>query len=254
VPRFFLPAGALDGGSAVIEGADAAHLARSLRARPGERVTVVDAGGVEHGLVLEEIGPTLARGRVEWSRPATGEPAARVHVLQALPAEGMDAAVEALAEVGAAEVWPVLTRRAVARPDPVRAARRVERWAAIAREAAALAGRAGPMPVHPPQPLAGALAALPTGTRVLACSVGAAPPLASVSDDGRTLALVIGPEGGLAPQELAEIRAAGGEEVHLGPRVLRARLAGAVAVGILLARLGDLDAAPAPPPRDPVRA
>ena len=65
---------------------------------------------------------------------------------------------------------------------------------------------------------------------------------------------MIGPEGGLAPEELAEIRAAGGEEVHLGPRVLRARLAGAVAVGILLARLGDLDAAPAPPPRDPVRA
>lgn len=253
MPRFFLPAGAVDGGMAVIEGADAAHLARSLRARPGERVTVVDAEGVEHGVVLEHVQPERAHGRIEWSRPATGEPAARVHVLQALPAEGMDAAVEALAEVGAAEVWPVLTRRTVARPAPERAARRVERWNAIAREAAALAGRAGPVPVHPPAPLGDVLTALPAGTRVLVCSVGAAPALASISGDGRDLAVVIGPEGGLAPEELAAIRAGGGEEVHLGPRVLRARLAGAVALGILLARFGDLDAAPAPPPRDAVR-
>jgi 16S rRNA (uracil1498-N3)-methyltransferase len=252
VPRFFLPAGAVHGGGAVIEGADAAHLARSLRARPGERVTVVDASGVEHGVVLEEVGPTLARGRVEWSRPATGEPTARVHVLQALPAEGMDAAVEALAEVGAAEVWPVITRRTVRRPDLERAARRVERWGAIAREAAALAGRARPVSVH--HPLPGALAALPPGTRVLACAVGGAAPLAGLTGDGRPLALVVGPEGGLDPEELAAIRAAGGEEVHLGARVLRARLAGAVALGILLAGLGDLDAAPAPPPRDTVRA
>ncbi len=252
MPRFFLPAGAVGGGRAVIEGADATHLARSLRARPGERVVVVDAGGVEHGVLLEEVEPACARGRVEWSRPATGEPHARVHVLQALPAEGMDAAVEALAEVGAAEVWPVLTRRTVARPAPERAVRRVERWQAIAREAAALAGRAAPVPVHPLQPLAAALAALPGGTRVLACATGAGAALSAVTGDGRRLALVIGPEGGLAPEELAMIRNSGGEDVHLGPRVLRARLAGAVALGVLLARLGELDAGLVPTPRDAV--
>ncbi len=255
MPRFFVPAGAVAGGRAVIEGADAAHLARSLRARPGERVVVVDAAGIEHGVVLEEIDPDRASGALAWSRPATGEPALRVHVLQALPAEGMDAAVEALAEVGAAEVWPVLTRRTVARPDPERSARRVERWGAIAREAAALAGRAGPVPVHPPRRLDEAIAALAPGTRVLACAPGAAVPLAAVDPgDRRPLALVVGPEGGLAPEELAAIRAAGGEEVHLGARVLRARLAGAVAVAVLLARLGDLDAAARPAPPDAVRA
>ena len=63
---------------------------------------------------------------------------------------------------------------------------------------------------------------------------------------------MIGPEGGLAPEELVAIRAAGGEEVHLGARVLRARLAGSVALGVLLASLGELDAAAAPPPRDAV--
>ena len=255
MPRFFVPQGAVAGGRCVIEGADAVHLARSLRARPGERVVVVDATGIEHGVVLEEVDAGRAAGAVAWSRPATGEPAVRVHVLQALPAEGMDAAVEALAEAGAAELWPVLTRRTVARPDAERAARRVERWRAIAREAAALAGRAGPVPVHPPRRLEEALASLPPGTRVLACAPGAAAPLAALDpDDRRPLALVIGPEGGLAPEELAAIRAAGGGEVHLGARVLRARLAGAIAVAVLLARLGDLDAAAQPAPPDAVRA
>jgi 16S rRNA (uracil1498-N3)-methyltransferase len=253
VPRFFVPADAVGDGRAVIEGADAAHLARSLRARPGERVVVVDAAGLEHGVLLEEVEPGCARGRVEWSRPATGEPRTRVHVLQALPAQGMDAAVEALAEVGAAEIWPVLTRRTVAHPAPERAARRVERWQTIAREAAALAGRAAPVPVRPPQPLAAALAALPGGTRVLACATGAGTPLSALEGDGRRPALVIGPEGGLDPEELAMIRNAGGEQVHLGPRVLRARLAGAVALGVLLARLGELDEALTPPPLDAAR-
>jgi 16S rRNA (uracil1498-N3)-methyltransferase len=253
VPRFFVPDGAVEGGRAVIEGTDAAHLARSLRARRGERVVVVDAGGVEHGVVLDEVGATRTSGRVEWSRPATGEPRTRVHVLQAVCAEGMDAAVEALAETGAAAVWPVLSRRTVARPDAERAARRVERWRSIAREAAALAGRGAPVAVHPLQPLEAALAGLPVGTRVLACAVGAVTPLAAAArDPAGTLALVIGPEGGLTPEELADVRAAGGEEVHLGPRVLRSRLAGAVALGILLDRLGELVAPVPGPPRDAV--
>jgi 16S rRNA (uracil1498-N3)-methyltransferase len=89
---------------------------------------------------------------------------------------------------------------------------------------------------------------------VLACATGAGTPLAAVEGDGRPLALVIGPEGGLAPEEVAAIVAAGGEAVHLGPRVLRARLAGAVALAVLLGRLGDLDAALAPPPLDAVHS
>jgi 16S rRNA (uracil1498-N3)-methyltransferase len=252
VPRFFVPAGAVGGGRAVIEGPDAAHLARSLRARPGERIVAVDAGGTEHGVVLEEVDAARTTGRVEWSRPATGEPATPVHVLQAVCAEDMDAAVEALAEVGAAAIWPMLTRRTVPRLDAERATRRLERWRSVARQAAALAGRAGPVPVHPLRSLPQALGSLPPGTRVLACATGAGAPLgAAVAEPpAGPLALVIGPEGGLAPDELADVRAAGGEGVHLGPRVLRARLAGAVALGILLDRLGELQAPVAAAPQE----
>jgi 16S rRNA (uracil1498-N3)-methyltransferase len=241
-------------GHAVLEGGDALHLARSLRARSGERIVVVDDSGREHGIRLEQVGEDRVEGSVEWSRPATGEAEVRVHVVQALAKEGMDDAVEALAEAGVAEVWPVLTERTVSRPDPARARGRVERWQTVAREAAGLAGRGAVPLIHPLLPLADALAVLPVGTRVFALTVDAPTPLARIGlDPSIAAALVIGPEGGLGPRDLADLEAAGAEEAHLGPRVLRTRLAGAVAASILMARCGELGHAVARPPLALVR-
>jgi 16S rRNA (uracil1498-N3)-methyltransferase len=244
VPRFFVLAEQVSGGRVLIEGDDAAHLARALRAAPGERVVVADSAGFEHGVRLSAVTAERVDGEVEWSRPATGEPRLEVHVVQAIAKEGMDDVVEALAEVGAAEIWPVLTRRTVARPDPRRAEHRVQRWRAIARNAAGLAGRGRPPVVHAVRELADIPAALPADTRLLACAVDADMPLARLSPPparGERIAICIGPEGGLSADDLHELRDAGAGVAHLGPRVLRARLAGAVAVSLLLARAGELD-------------
>src|SRR5207245_9909025 len=120
----------------------------------------------------------------DWSRAATGEAEQEWHGGQAVPAKGMELAVEALAETGAAVIWPVLTARSVARPGPGRADRRLERWRAVAREAAQLAGRAGPPEVRPLQPLSEALQHLAVATRLLACVVDAdAAPLAALPVD-----------------------------------------------------------------------
>ena len=67
-----------------------------------------------------------------------------MHVLQAIPAQTMDTTIEALTVAGAASIRPVVTDRTVVRPDASRSTRRAERWHAIAREAAQLAGRAAP--------------------------------------------------------------------------------------------------------------
>jgi 16S rRNA (uracil1498-N3)-methyltransferase len=246
VPRFFVAAEQVAGGRARIEGEDAAHLARSLRAAPGERVVVADDAGMEHGVRLEAISARGVEGVVEWSRPLTGEPGLEVHVVQALAKDGMDELVEALAEVGAASIRPVLTQRTVPRPDARRAAHRVERWRAIARKAAGLAGRGRPPHVHDVHGLREAVAALPAGTRVLVCSVDATMALADVRDAGERIAVVIGPEGGLTAEEVAALQGAGARAVHMGPRVLRARLAGVVAVSMLLSASGDMAQAAAP--------
>lgn len=247
VPRFFVDAAAVQNGMVEIAGDGASHLARSLRARAGERIVVVAEGRTEHGVVLTRIGATRVSGRIEWTRPATGEPRLAVHVLQAIPARGMDEAVEALAVSGARAIHPVITERAVARPAAAAAGRRRARWQSIAREAAQLAGRAAPPAVSEPRPLAAALAALPYGCRILACMADStATPLGAIEVAvDAPVACVIGPEGGIAPGDLGHLRAANAAPVHLGARIVPARLAGFLAVSLVLAMAGDLE--PAPP-------
>ncbi len=250
MPRFFIDAGHIEHGRATLTGPDAEHLARSLRARPGETIVVVEGGGIEHGVVLDDVSPVRVSGTVAWSRPVSGEPRLAVHVLQAIPAHEMDATIEALAVAGAASIRPVLTARTVPRLDPSRAGRRLERWRAVACEAAQLAGRAAPPDVHPAVSLPEALASLPPGAQLLACaSRSDAIPIAGAvprSDSGA--ALVIGPEGGLDSADLAALDEAGAVRVHLGPRTLPSRLAGAVATALLLASAGDLDSPAEPAP------
>jgi 16S rRNA (uracil1498-N3)-methyltransferase len=248
VPRLFVDFASLDGDRLTLDGAAARHLAGALRVRSGECITVVDPARMEHGVAVEGVARERITGRVLWSRPAAGEPRLRLVVLQALVRD-FEAAVSALVEAGAAAIHPVVTRRSVPRPAAERAASRGRRWQDAAREAAQLAHRAAVPPVYPVSRLDAALAALPGGTRVLACALDAPHALARCGIDAeRPLAVVVGPEGGLDPVELALLREAGAELVHLGARTLPAVRAGALAAGLVLARAGDLDAAAPPPP------
>lgn len=233
-----------------IEGDDAAHLARSLRVRPGERIVVVEDGRLLHQIALTAVSATAVSGQIQHTRDASGDSQLAVHVLQAVPARGMDDAIEALTIAGARAIHPVLTGRGVARPAADAGARRAIRWQAIAREAAQLSGRATAPAIAPLRPLREALAALPHGCRILACvAAPGATPIADVNTAGETvIACVIGPEGGLGPGDLSAWRAAGRGEpmkVHLGERIVPSRLAGFMAVSLILAGRGELDRAPA---------
>lgn len=247
--RFFID-GVVDARSGMaVAGALAHHIARSLRMRPGDTIVAVDGGGCEHGVRLRTVTAGLVEGEWTWSREATGEPRLRVTVVQALPRERMEDCIDVLVEAGAVEIRPVRTERAVSRPPDDRVAPRLRRWQAIATESAQLSGRGIIPVVHAPTSLADGLAAITAGTRVIACSFDGETSLATLDvDSSRPLALCIGPEGGFGDADLEALRAAGAELVHLGPRVLRTRYAGAVATALLLARAGDLDAPVAPEP------
>jgi 16S rRNA (uracil1498-N3)-methyltransferase len=253
VPRFFVEPDQVSDGRATLTGHDASHLSRALRATVGETIVIVEDGRLEHGIQLDEVTPLRVSGAIVWSRPAAGEPRLAVHVLQAVPAQAMDATVEALTEAGATTIRPVLTHRTVSRPDPSRVIHRLERWRLIARESAQLAGRAAPPDVQSILPLREALSGLPAGTRILACVIAhdAAPILSAVPAPPADVGLVIGPEGGLDVADLRVLAESGAINVHLGARTLPSRLAGAVATSLLLAGAGDLNATaqPAPVPR-----
>lgn len=250
VPRFFIDASQVSEQRATLTGPDAEHLSRSLRARAGEVIVVVEGGAVEYGVQLDEVTPARVSGAIIWSRPATGEPRLAVHVVQAVPAQGTDDTIEALVVAGAASIRPVLTTRTVARIDAGRASRRLERWRLIACNAAQLSGRAAPPEVHDVVDLRAAVEHLHEGARIVVCAArDDAAPIATVALGGHaSIGLVIGPEGGLDAADFDVLDAVGATYVHLGPRTFPSRLAGAMATSLLLAATGDLDTAASPVP------
>jgi len=220
---------ALDGERLVITGAAGHHLARVLRLRAREQgvvmlgsrqylVEVVDS----RGEVIEMR--TLAVGSAET------EPAIELTLLQAvLPNPDLDSVIETGTEVGISHFIPIQAARSVARP-PVN---RVLRWQAIARSAAEQSHRGRIPSVASPLSLAAALALDPDLT-VLVLQPGASLHLRDVQLRSSKVALAVGPEGGWSAEELDQLASGGGTAVTLGPRVLRARLAGVIAAAILV--------------------
>ena len=219
MPYFF---GRESGGVVQLEGADARHLARSLRARPGELIAVIDPGrAIAMSVRLVSVSPEVVTGRVEAEREHRPEPAVAVTLaLASLPAAALDQALARCTELGAADFLVVQADRSVARGG------RPERWATICREAALLAGRLRVPAVRGPVSLAEALAA---GARPLMLERDAETRLGPLAEPAT---LLIGPEGGWSPAEVAQAPAA----VSLGPRNLRAENAAAAAVAIALSR------------------
>jgi 16S rRNA (uracil1498-N3)-methyltransferase len=129
----------------------------------------------------------------------------------------------------------------VAVPPAVRGAKRLERWERIVREAAGQCRRSHLPRLVPPQPFAAALAACDEELRLLLWEEESRP-LAEVLPPAppRSVALLIGPEGGLTVAEVAAARAAGFVPVRLGPRILRTETAGLAAAAVLQYLYGDL--------------
>jgi len=240
--RLFVPGERLGGARLTLTGPEHHHIGLVLRARPGDALTLFDGAGgeVEAEVIrVERTETELALG----ARRTVAGPAVALTLLCAVPrGPRMDFLVQKTSELGVARIVPVVTERSVARPD-AEASKRA-RWEKIAREAARQCGRADLPLVDPPVALAEALAgpglparrlALFEGekTRSLRAALAATEPSAT--------ALLIGPEGGFAPAELALARAAGFEAVGLGERILRVETAAIVAVALVAAAYGMLD-------------
>jgi 16S rRNA (uracil1498-N3)-methyltransferase len=225
----FVDASRISEGTVRFDGKQGHHLARVLRVRPGEHGVAV-CGGREHELEVSEVQGERVIGRIVSERPALGEAATSVTLLQAvLPNPDFDAVIEAGAAVGLHQVIAVQATRSIGRPQASRQAR----WQAIAQSAAEQSHRAVVPEISGPLSLPAALDRV-TGTRVLALDPGASLPLAGAIDGSPAYAIAVGPEGGWTEREMETLRGRGALAVSLGPRILRARLAPIVAAAILV--------------------
>ena len=208
-----------EGDRAIIRGSDASHLARSLRAQPGEEIQVVDPKGSVLTVRIETVSMSLIAGHIVAEEEHRPEPGRQVVVaISQLPATSLDLVLSRCTEVGASAFHIVQADRSVAR------AGKHERWQTIVREAAMLAGRLRVPVIAGPSPLAEVLREQPHPVMLVR---GATTPLSAMPRDD-DVTLLVGPEGGWTERELAMAPA----RASLGPRNLRADTAALVATTI----------------------
>jgi len=244
--RLFVPPDRMRANPITVTGAEHHHLARVLRARPGDAITLFDGAGgelearvVRVGRAETELAPGPGgAGALPHASPNAAPAGAPLVLLTAVPRGGrMDFLVQKCSELGVSRIVPIIAARSVARPEPGRRAR----WEKIAREAARQCGRADVPVVEAPATLAAALAAADLPDRRLVLSPSpAGRSLRALLPDPAPTALLVGPEGGLAAAESEAAEAAGFVPVSLGSRILRVETAAIVAVALAEEAFGAL--------------
>lgn len=238
--RFFVESVA--GDSHVLTGADAAHAAKSLRMRAGERLTLCDTAQMEYDCVIRSVEEGAVLLDVTDKHPSVAEPGLRITLYQGLPkGDKMDLIVQKAVELGVFRVVPTLCARCVSRPDAKSLRKKRERWQKIAEEAAKQSGRGRIPEVGEALELQEALAEAAGEDLLLLCYEGGGRKISALLPAGaRSAAVFIGPEGGFEPVEAEAALRAGGCHATLGARILRTETAPLAALTALLCAAGEL--------------
>lgn len=219
-------------------GDEGRHAARVKRLVAGERVLVSDGcGELAECTVTSGAGDSLELSVTLRRRVPPAQP--RLVVVQALPkGERAELAVEVLTELGADEIVPWAASRSIVRWLGPRGDRALQKWRRTAREATKQSRRAWLPDIAPLASTAEVAARLARATG-LVLHEDAAQLLAALDlpAEGEVI-VVVGPEGGIAPDELDDFVAVGATPVRLGEPVLRTSTAGAAALAVLSTRLG----------------
>jgi len=224
----------LSGERLVLDGPEGRHAATVRRMRVGEELDLVDGVGTRcTGKVLATTKDTVAVAVTQ--RVVEPAPSPRITLVQALAkGDRGELAVELATEVGVDTVVPWAAARCIVSWSGERGEKALERWRSTAREAGKQSRRAW-FPVVTDPVTTDRIGALPGLLLVL--HEAAEETLSAVDLDDDVL-LVVGPEGGITPEELVVLLAAGGRAVRLGPSVLRTSTAGAAAAAVVSSRTG----------------
>ncbi|WAZ21647.1 16S rRNA (uracil(1498)-N(3))-methyltransferase [Streptomyces cinnabarinus] len=228
------------GGQYVLDGPEGRHAVSVKRLRSGEEVVLTDgAGRWAECVVLAAEGKDQLVVRVD-SVAEEPEPRPRITVVQALPkGDRGEVSVETMTEVGVDAIVPWSASRCITQWKGERGLKALGKWRATAREAGKQSRRVR-FPEVADAATSKQVAALlakadfaavlhESGTERLAA--------AELPADGE-IVLVVGPEGGVSPEELALFEEAGARPYVLGPTVLRTSTAGTAAAALLLGRTG----------------
>lgn len=244
MPRFFVDSD-FESGAVVALPDEVARHVQVLRLAAGDSLTLFNGRGGQHEARLVEVGRRSAFAQIGAFAALEAEPPYRIALAQGIAGgDKMDWLIEKAVELGVARIAPLVTARSVVRLSAERASRRHAHWQGIVRAACEQCGRNRLPEVDAACDLSKWLAALPapdgSGPLRLMLSPRADRPFGSLPDTppSEGVTLLIGPEGGLSPEEEDAAAAHGFAPLSLGPRVLRTETAGMAVLAALAARWG----------------
>jgi 16S rRNA (uracil1498-N3)-methyltransferase len=238
VPRVYLDVPLSPGAEISIEGQIHHYLVQVLRLKPGAALTIFNGRGGEFRAVLSHAGRREGKVRVENFMDANRESPLSIALWQGI-AKGarMDYALQKAVELGVCAIQPLITRYTAAGAGERR--NRMAHWRAVIISACEQSGRTRLPELSPPRSLTECL----TSDEIALGLVLSPRAERSLYDAPRTLGrvtILIGPEGGLSSEELRQVRDAGFNEVHMGPRILRTETAAVAALIAVQLMWGDL--------------
>ena len=231
-----------DEATASIEGNQAGHLIRVLRAEPGMEFDLVAGGHVWHSVVAGITGDTV---RFNLIAEVEADPALPVTLLLSVfKFDRMEWAIEKATELGAASIQPVIARRSEKHLAQAAAAR-AERWRRVALEASKQARRSDVLRIEDPLPLKTAVQREAKAVRLVLAEQERSTTLHhalkdalnAAGDEAPAIRVAVGPEGGWTSEEEALFDAENWKPVSLGPRILRAETAAIAAMAVAAALL-----------------
>jgi 16S rRNA (uracil1498-N3)-methyltransferase len=224
----------ISGSRAVLVGANAEHLARALRARIGQEFDIAAEGRVCRGRIIS-ITPEKVEFELGEELPAAALPDITL-LLGVFKFDRMEWAIEKATELGVVRMVPLIAKRTDSHLASA-AAKRVERWRRIAREAAQQSRRVAPPEIAAPVRLREILDFAADRRIVLSEGEDQVSLKQAITGWRGILALAVGPEGGWTGEEERAFREHGWIAASLGPTILRAETAAIAAVSVVAAEL-----------------
>lgn len=238
-PRFIIERNSIRDGLARVAGAELHHMRDVMRLKAGDAVTLLDEGGMEYSGRVERWEPSCALIAISAARRRNARGGSRLILAAALiKGPRMDFLVEKAAELGAAELWPLLSQRSVARGS---GAERISRWRRLAIAAAKQSLAPHPMEIRAPVGVADLVANVPKEALAVLCAPDGEPLGGLIRRERpRAIILACGPEGGFDDDETTTIRSGAFIAAALGPNRLRSETAALAALSIAAAALDEL--------------
>jgi 16S rRNA (uracil1498-N3)-methyltransferase len=228
----------------VITGSDVNHIGNVLRMKPGDEIRVSTGAGASYFCRIAEITPDEVKAAIDRIDEQGTELPSRIWLFQGLPKnDKMELIVQKAVELGAGEIIPVAMKNCVVRLDDKKAEAKTSRWQAIAQSAAKQSKRTLIPQVHAPVTWKEAVAMAAEldltlvpyenerGMEATRTLIGGIMP-------GQSIGIMIGPEGGFSPEEIACVDERDNmHRISLGRRILRTETAGLATLSMLVYEL-----------------